>query len=447
MLTDGEVSAGLGDEGAALLALIAELCLEDVDDVAAGRKGKSKASFTPSDEEIAFELFAQEAKSLLDFTKDLTYARSIDSALETDRALVEEHMRLEIRAHEDREFALALSQGRVPVNRSIMPGTTSSSNGKQVANPLSMVLRRRGLESTTPSSSKTRLTDVSLPNDSSRLAVTLKHETCVFCRDIIQGIEILAPCGHYWDTGCLADLFRAATMDETLFPPRCCQQPFVLDKIRRHLEADLCAVFEKKSIELSTADRVYCYRPTCSSFIGPATPSPHMQICPACRAYTCAHCKQAAHPSKPCPDDDASILALAEEEGWKRCPGCRRLVELTQGCYHMTCRCRKQFCYVCTETWKNCNCPQWDEARLLVTAENRVQRQLHAGPPPAPVEFRQMVAHAADRLRVDHDCQHTWRYRSGGGQCENCYHYLGVFLLNCRYCDMNVCVRCRRNRL
>lgn len=142
MLTDGEISAGLGDESAALLALIAELCLEDVDDITAGRKGKSKASFAPSDEEIAFELFAQEAKSLLDFTKDLTYARSIDSALETDRSLVEEHMRLETRAHEDREFALALSQGRVPVNRSIMPGISSGSNGRQVANPSSMVLRR-----------------------------------------------------------------------------------------------------------------------------------------------------------------------------------------------------------------------------------------------------------------------------------------------------------------
>jgi hypothetical protein len=30
------------------------------------------------------------------------------------------------------------------------------------------------------------------------------------------------------------------------------------------------------------------------------------------------------------------VLALAEREGWKRCPGCRTMVELQYGCNHMT---------------------------------------------------------------------------------------------------------------
>lgn len=48
-------------------------------------------------------------------------------------------------------------------------------------------------------------------------------------------------------------------------------------------------------------------------------------------------CKGAAHQGD-CPEDEASnqLLALAEQEGWKRCPGCHRMVELTHGCYHMS---------------------------------------------------------------------------------------------------------------
>lgn len=264
---------------------------------------------------------------------------------------------------------------------------------------------------------------------SSRLTRSFSEEACVFCRDEINGIVFRAPCGHCWDIDCLVNLFRAASTDESLFPPRCCQKPFAVNDIKPYLGQELSAVFEKKSIEFSTADRIYCHRPTCSFFLGPATAKAIIHICRECYSQTCGLCKQEAHPSKLCPSDDASVLALAEKAGWKRCPGCRALVELVYGCYHMTCRCRKQFCYVCAATWKNCTCPQWDENRLLVAAQRQVQRERPAGPPLAPQQVRWRVAEVAERLRVDHDCQHAWKYTPGAGQCENCFHHLGVFLL------------------
>jgi hypothetical protein len=52
------------------------------------------------------------------------------------------------------------------------------------------------------------------------------------------------------------------------------------------------------------------------------------------------------------------------------------VVELAQGCYHMTCRCRAEFCYLCSKPWKNCPCPQWDERRLLVEARALTARYL-----------------------------------------------------------------------
>jgi hypothetical protein len=77
-----------------------------------------------------------------------------------------------------------------------------------------------------------------------------------------------------------------------------------------------------------------------------------------------------------CPNDadTQALLQAARIAGWARCYRCRMMVELTQGCYHMTCRCRAEFCYLCAAHWKTCPCPQWDEDRLLLDAQRRVGR-------------------------------------------------------------------------
>lgn len=289
----------------------------------------------------------------------------------------------------------------------------------------------------------------------------------MICRDRIIGPSVRAACGHFYDRDCLQELFQAATVDESLFPPRCCQKEFILADVRRLLGDDILSAFEKKAVEFSTTDRVYCHRPSCSNFLGPVTTKASALRCPQCNTNTCSHCKAAAHSNLDCSQVlDEAVLALAEQEGWKRCPGCHHLVELSIGCYHMTCRCRKQFCYVCTETWKNCDCPQWEENRLLATAEQRVQRQVPIGPPPAARALERMVFQEVERLRVNHNCRHTsWAYRSGAGLCDHCGHSLPQFLLvsditlktgilsdndflqQCRGCQTMACVRCRRNRL
>jgi len=126
------------------------------------------------------------------------------------------------------------------------------------------------------------------------------------------------------------------------------------------------------------------------------------------------------------------------------------MVELDTGCYHMTCRCRAQFCYLCAERWKSCVCPQWEEARLLQRAEQQVENQFGAPAVRAGDRARHAarVEAAAERLRVNHHCAHTdWTVRGGGGRCESCNYTLDRYLLRCRGCQMLACVRCQRNRL
>jgi hypothetical protein len=55
------------------------------------------------------------------------------------------------------------------------------------------------------------------------------------------------------------------------------------------------------------------------------------------------------HGKDDCPNEVGlqDALALAESQGWKRCPKCRAMVSKNQGCRIIHCRCGGHFCYVC----------------------------------------------------------------------------------------------------
>ncbi|KIK92812.1 hypothetical protein PAXRUDRAFT_146502 [Paxillus rubicundulus Ve08.2h10] len=283
--------------------------------------------------------------------------------------------------------------------------------------------------------------------------------TCVICQEPIFGSEIRAPCGHHYDIACVTELFQASTRDETLYPPRCCRQNIPVAQVRPHLSQALVTEFEQKGEEFGTLKCVYCSSPTCSRFLGALSEgiwNAKIYACPApgCRRRTCGSCRgeYSGLMSHICRNDAdaAQVLMLGRDAGWSRCPGCSQMIELNVGCFHMTCRCRTEFCYLCRARWKTCTCPQWDE-RLLAAAEQRVDAQLEAGQgnhTERETVRQRMVRETMERLRVDHDCNHGhWQYRKGGGRCETCGHNLPYYLFRCKGCEMLACNRCRRNRL
>ncbi|KAI0361831.1 hypothetical protein OH77DRAFT_466696 [Trametes cingulata] len=460
------------DDTSDLLPLIMELSLEDIDRVRSRRKGKSRDGSPLSDEELALQLYEEEINALDTFSHDRQLARALDSHFDArDDFLFEgwDFAEQEEMERRDRELAIALAEGQLlddevlehaaeTTHTEIRPPAAPSTSYKPAS------WRRgtsRGRDSSPyqPASSASRRASRARdpappPSAASRAATEAEADTCVICMEVIEGDAVYAPCGHCYDVDCFLDLVRAAVVDESLFPPACCRQPFPTEEVRAHLDRKLRKQFDEKTLEFGTANRVYCHEPTCSTFLGAATHSARALMCTTCGRYTCGHCKGAAHSRnvRCTSTEDAEVLALAEQEGWKQCPRCGHLVELAFGCYHMTCRCRHEFCYLCTAPWKTCNCDQWDERRLVQAAEHRVQQQqLHWEPPPdaagrAFFDFHERVRQETERLRFDHVCQqHLWCYVFGPNVCENCGQYTFPFW-HCPCCQMHLCPRCRSNR-
>jgi hypothetical protein len=192
---------------------------------------------------------------------------------------------------------------------------------------------------------------------------------CISCSTNTRKSNTLQfPCEHTCCHNCVADLHRAATTDESLFPPRCCGQEVPFDLVRPILSEDEGERFGAKAVEFRTKDKTYCFKPACSKFIPPQEIEGNVARCGDCRSKTCALCKQALHDGA-CPEDEetAKVVELAEAMGWQGCKSCKRVIELNHGCNHISkfkfnhllastqhranpllaCTCHAEFCYRC----------------------------------------------------------------------------------------------------
>ncbi len=164
---------------------------------------------------------------------------------------------------------------------------------------------------------------------------------CEVCQENIPSEDIAsAPCSHGYCRDCLVIFFKISMKNESLFPPRCCDQLILLENVRNYLEPELVSDFEKKQVEFETTNRTYCHNSTCRAFIAADCISEGEAKCLACHSETCTKCKAKVHegdcPTDPNHSELQQVLETAKENGWKRCYSCTRVVERNGGCYHIT---------------------------------------------------------------------------------------------------------------
>lgn len=91
--------------------LIARLALDDIEEVEANRKGKTRADAPPGPEERAFDLQRELFEDFLQLDEDYRFARSLDDALAADQDILTIVGDLERAAEDDHRAAMAVSRG------------------------------------------------------------------------------------------------------------------------------------------------------------------------------------------------------------------------------------------------------------------------------------------------------------------------------------------------
>ncbi|GAV61615.1 IBR domain-containing protein [Cephalotus follicularis] len=141
------------------------------------------------------------------------------------------------------------------------------------------------------------------------------------------------------------------------------------------LERDTCGpVLSKEVLDqwndalckelISASPKIYCPFKDCSAMLMNDSEGEVIKEseCPFCHRLFCAECQVPWHPGVKCEDyqrlnedergrDDLMMRDLAKQKKWSRCPKCKFYVERTEGCPHITCRCKFQFCYGCESEW------------------------------------------------------------------------------------------------
>ena len=102
---------------------------------------------------------------------------------------------------------------------------------------------------------------------------------------------------------------------------------------------------------IPSSHRVYCPFPDCSAFMEKSESSSDDSAfveCWACHRGFCLSCSAAWHAHQTCAEHradaqnaqqsgDQKLRELAKQEKWQECSECHRMIELNEGCYHMTC--------------------------------------------------------------------------------------------------------------
>jgi hypothetical protein len=351
------------------LGLMIQMQLEDLEEMAQANisKGKGRAGEhdARTDLIVAIDAYNADLTATAQSVADEAMCRSIANAVEADADLIGAALWEEDQVVRDRNLALALRDQSLPADTrrdpregvaSQMPSNMSNSIDED------MLERLRALN-LSPKPSFTGVADALFGFDfegkhmdrgeSSSWAQGRRppartvnqpvvRRTCTACTDQHPVTNLIRSpsCGHEYCRDCLTSLFTASFTDETLFPPKCCQQPIPVEECRRFLTPGLIAQFNAKKIEFDTPNRTYCHRQACSAFVPSQFIFGHVARCSrvGCSARTCTVCKGAAHTSSDCPQDPATqdLLLLAAAEGWQRCRSCRRFVELDTGCNHIS---------------------------------------------------------------------------------------------------------------
>ncbi|KAM3256534.1 hypothetical protein ACQJBY_049154 [Aegilops geniculata] len=227
-----------------------------------------------------------------------------------------------------------------------------------------------------------------------------KRETCAICLEDtdVSKIHVVEDCAHRFCFCCMKEHVKVKLLHGTL--PACpqdgCTTKLTVEGSKIFLSPRLLDIMVQRIREgqIPATQKIYCPYPKCSALMSLSEMKHPLQEssskytiadaatlrkCVKCRGSFCISCKVPWHDRMSCYDyksrypqarpDDAKLQNLARQQLWRQCVKCKHMIELSEGCYHMTCVCGYEFCYTCGKEWKDkkatCSCPLWDEDNII----------------------------------------------------------------------------------
>jgi hypothetical protein len=226
--------------------------------------------------------------------------------------------------------------------------------------------------------------------------------TCTACLDPLPGPHLLID-SHALCHACFRHLFTLALSNESSYPASWAGRPLSATRYAHILGPELLAAYSAKATEYACPphERVSCSRAdpprrpeACGKFVGRWRGEKDSQFgvarcvkCEDCAWYTCLRCEESfstrdvagseaaiEHECDATRDgelDERAFRGLQQGREWQVCPneGCKRRVELSDGCNHVRCVCRMHFCFLCgllvrdgEGHWrKNGGCPRFGQ--------------------------------------------------------------------------------------
>lgn len=186
-------------------------------------------------------------------------------------------------------------------------------------------------------------------------------ETCNICLDDTDICQMFAVdgCLHRYCLSCMKQHVQVKLLHEMMLrcPYEGCKTELDIAICRKFLPTELIDLMEQRLKESSipVTDRVYCPDPKCSKLMSKpemlsgTNPADLPALkCIKCHGLFCINCEVPWHSDISCDEykrlnpnpstEDAKLKSLATTRSWSQCTKCKNMIELAEGCYHITCR-------------------------------------------------------------------------------------------------------------
>ncbi|XP_031392651.1 probable E3 ubiquitin-protein ligase RNF217 [Punica granatum] len=196
----------------------------------------------------------------------------------------------------------------------------------------------------------------------------IQCEICAEKKQTCEMMRINKKCVHSFCSVCIAKHVKTRVADNQVTVP-CpgldCKHKVEYKVCVGILPKDVLDAWGKALCEALILEdhKFYCPFRDCSAMlVNDSEKVIEQSECPHCHRLFCAQCHVPWHAGVACMEfqalnedergsDDLFLRKLAREKNWGRCPKCKFFVERTQGCPHIICRCKFEFCYGCGSAW------------------------------------------------------------------------------------------------